>query len=356
MTASSSQWLSASMEHELHSCIEAIACCQRRTRVILPMWKEPWNVCQPWASQTGPWPTAESLDCSRKLAFTSLFHAVLSSKAEPLAEGTSTPLESTRLCYQGILVQPYWPHCSSHGHSGPGSGVVFHPHGMRDVFTEVCFFSKAWPGPQLPPCPALGWKELLGILCFWGVFIFLRCNQNKGGSAGSLKSHCSWERIKQHYPIVHLLQNRVGRGGGISAPKLWNLIGASDHKDVMRAHCKQQVPGQDSRAQEAVPVCLLQGQFGVRFLHSPSDVTASFWARCPSTLNSSLSTQPRSLQWIICLHNRGSCSRLSVYTVEVPVVDYLSTQPRSLQRIISTLTYIWIPSAILHSEWNTLLM
>lgn len=91
------------MEHELLSCIKAFVYCQSRMRTILPMWKASRDICQPCIFHTGPWPTAESPDCSRKL-FISCCHVALSSKPGPLAEGTDPPLESTMLYCQGILI------------------------------------------------------------------------------------------------------------------------------------------------------------------------------------------------------------------------------------------------------------
>lgn len=139
---------------------QAIAYDQQRIRIIQPMCKEPWDVCQLCASQTGPWPTAESLDSSRKLAFTYCFQAALWASEKGLTLVWSPP---------GFPIREFWS--SLTGHTAPpmgkvalAQGVAFHPHGMQDVFTEDIL--NAWPGSQLPPCPGLGWKELLGILCF----------------------------------------------------------------------------------------------------------------------------------------------------------------------------------------------
>lgn len=70
---------------------------------------------------------------------------------------TLTPLESTRLCYQGILVQPYGHTAPPMGKVALAQGVVFPPHGMREVF------SKAWPGrSSVTSLPSSGLKGTVG--------------------------------------------------------------------------------------------------------------------------------------------------------------------------------------------------
>lgn len=61
----------------------------------------------------------------------------------------------------GFAIREFWSSLIGHtappmGKVAPAQGIVFHPHGMQNIITEICFFSKAWPGPQLHPCPALG--------------------------------------------------------------------------------------------------------------------------------------------------------------------------------------------------------